>query len=222
MVRSISGVCFENDAIKRLIDEAFVDDFTRRMKTRLGRLTFSSFEVISEARAIRCEVLSLMPTESIKATVTKSRFPSDDLVDTLAYLLKLERYRVMGVHDEPFRRPGLIVSEPYSTCRKSRAVLENWIGSAITTILRKRVGDELTRFNVEIQNGRRPLAPEELGRSVARSLNLHRCLNLDRSMFYLFLSCLTISLRETLSGPEFRHTGNGGMLDICATEGAVA
>ena len=200
MVRSRSGVDFEAEAIKQLIDEVFGDDFTRRMNAKLGRLTFSSFEVISETRAIRSEVLSLMPTESIRAPVTKSRFPVEDIVDTLAYLIKLERYRVMGVRDEPFRRPGLIVSEPYSTCRKSRAILENWTGYAIATVLRQRVGGELKRFNLRILNGCNPMTPEELGRSVARSLNLHRCLNLDRSMFYLFLSCLTICLRTILSG----------------------
>lgn len=200
MVRSSSAFDFEAEKIKRLIDEVFGDDFTRQMNAKLGRLTFSSFEVISETRAIRSEVLSLMPTESIRATVTKSRFPVEDLVDTLAYLIKLERYRVMGVRDEPFRRLGLIVSEPSSTCRKSRAILENWMGYAIATVLRQRVGGELKRFNLKIQNECNPMTPEELGRSVARSLNLHRCLNLDRSMFYLFLSCLTICLRTILSG----------------------
>lgn len=208
-------------SIRMLIDTV-VDGFNGRLKMKIERLSFSSFEVIAEAREIRTEVLSLMPTENIKAAVTKSRFPSNDIVDTLSYFFKQSLYCRLGVSGEPTRRPGLIIEEPYSTCRKTRAVVERWLGEAMAAVVRQRVGREIAAFNQWVLIESIPLTAEQIGRDVAKSMSLHRCSNVDRLMLFFFFSCLTICLRDALRNVESIGVNQGGVNRVLTLDAIAA
>lgn len=206
----------------RILIDTVVDGFNDRLKMKIERSSFSSFELIAEARGIRMEVLSLMPTENIKAAVTKSRFPSNDIVDTMSYFFKQSLYCRLGVSGEPTKRPGLIIEEPYSTCRKTRAVVENWLGAAVATVVRERVGREIATFNQRVLIASNPLTAEQIGLYVAKSMSLHRCLNVDRLMLFFFFSCLTICLRDAFRSVESTDDHQEGADRVFALDAIAA
>ena len=190
------------DPRKEVIDTKIVNRLGDLLRRTFDRLSFSSLEMMSEIRDIRGMIFSPTSTEDMRSLITKPRFPLIDFIETFSYFLKANLYRRVGISELPDRKPEIVIVEPFSTTRRTRAAAENWLSAAVASVLCHRLGSGLLKFNQRIAKGMVLISAEEVGALIAKSMRLHRCLKLDTQMLFFLLCWLTICLREMVDNPN--------------------
>lgn len=185
----------------------FISTLITKLAATLGSTTFCSASYLKERDFIRMHCACLLNIKWHEHHITKNGFPTTQFLDSLSHELeaclelKWGGERLKTLHNSKNARHNRIQTPVQAHALEPTSLLFELViaNRAKTELIDANTFVEFLLLDKTYQSHyQRHITPTDIANAIASSLHITRTLALDRSMLYLLLGAINISLRHAL------------------------